>query len=86
MGSRVTGRGGAVDAKAQPIHATTKRTAYTIINTGMIIAHSLRVFPKNVGSSGDRKSQQKYPTMAAIARAKIRTPKDLSLNWYHASN
>jgi hypothetical protein len=57
-----------------------------MIITGTIIAHSLRVFPKNVGFSGDRKSQQKYPAIATIAAAKIRTPKDLSLNLFHASN
>ena len=57
--SAVTGRGGAVEAKAHPIHATTIRTAYTIIMTGTIIAHSLTVLPKKTASSGAKKSNQK---------------------------
>ncbi len=76
------GKGGAVEAKAQPIHATTKRIAKTITITGTIIAHSLRDFPKNTTSSGERKSHQKYPIIATIARAKINTPKDLSLTGF----
>jgi hypothetical protein len=75
----VTGRGGAVDAKAQPIHATTRRTAYTMIITGIIIAHSLMFLPKKIRSSGAKKSNQKYPTMATNATAKSKAPKDLSL-------
>ena len=78
----VTGRGGAVEAKAQPIHATTTRTAYTRIITGTIIAHSLMVFPKKTKSSGAMKSIQKYPTIATNAKTKNRAPKDLSLNWF----
>ena len=78
----MTGRGGAVEAKAQPIHATTKRIAKTITITGTITAHSLKDFPKNVQSSGERKSHQKYPIIAAIAKTKIKTPKDLSLTGF----
>lgn len=48
----------------------------------MIIAHSLGVFPRNTASSGAKKSNQKYPTIAAKATAKIRTPSDLSLNGF----
>ena len=53
------GSGGAVEAKAHPIHATTMSTAYTMIMTGMIMAHSSTGLPRKIASCGAKNSSQK---------------------------